>query len=90
MTNNFQALPSLMQVSARVIRGIDGSPIVGARVTNGSATAVADSQGLVTFSLSFGATYSMKLELPSNATYVVQGTLNGEVRGDLRRTFVVF
>jgi subtilisin family serine protease len=89
-TNNFQALPSEIQISARVIRGTNGAPIQGARVTNGSSTATADSQGLVTFSVPFGASYSMKLELPSDATYIVQDTLSGEAEGALRRTFVVF
>ncbi len=90
MTNDFQALLSQLEVSARVIRGIDGTPIVGARITNGSSTAISDSQGLVTFSLPFGAAYSMKLELPPDATYIVQDTLSGEAEGALRRTFVVF
>ncbi len=89
-TNNFQALPSQLQISARVIRGIDGTPIQGARVTNGSSTATSDAQGLVVFSVPFGAAYSMKLELPSDATYTVQDTLSGEAQGALRRTFVVF
>ncbi len=89
-TNNFQALPSDLQISARVIRGTNGTPIQGARVTNGSSTATADSQGLVTFSVPFGASYAMKLELPSDATYIVQDTLSGEAQGALRRTFVVF
>jgi hypothetical protein len=89
-TNNFQALPALLQLSARVIRGSDGSAIAGARVTNGAATAISDAQGLVSFSLPFGATYGMKLELPAGASYVVQDTLSGEVQGAVRRTFVVF
>jgi len=89
-TNNFQALPALLQLSARVIRGSDGSTIAGARVTNGAATAVSDAQGLVSFSLPFGASYAMKIELPPGASYVVQDTLSGEVQGAVRRTFVVF
>ena len=90
MTNSFQALPSGIQVSARVIRGLDGTPVAGAIVTSGSVTATSDSNGIVTFSASFGSTYSMRLTLPPNATYVLQETLSGEVQGPVRRTFVVY
>jgi subtilisin family serine protease len=90
VTHNFDAIQSGVVVSARVIRGDSGAPLVGVPVKLGDRVAISDGQGVVSFTLQYGASYSMSVILPVGMAYAVEGDISGAVYGPVRRTFVLF
>lgn len=90
VTHNFKAIESGVVVSARVIRGDSGAPLVGVPVKLGDRVAISDGQGVVSFTLQYGASYTMSVVLPVGMAYAVEGDISGTVYGPVRRTFVLF
>jgi hypothetical protein len=77
-------------VSAKVVHGATGAPLSQVVVRLGDAQAVTNAEGLVSFSVPYGSSYSMTVELPLGRTYATERTVSGVVYGPLQRLFVLF
>jgi hypothetical protein len=90
VTHNFEAVPSSVLVSGKVVNGTTGAPLSQVVVRLGDVQAVTNADGLVSFSLPYGSSYSMTVEPPLGKTYAAERTLSGVVYGPLVRLFVLF
>ncbi len=90
VTHNFESVPSSVLVSAKVVHGATGAPLSQVVVRLGDAQAVTNAEGLVSFSVPYGSSYSMTVELPLGRTYATERTVSGVVYGPLQRLFVLF
>jgi hypothetical protein len=56
----------------------------------GDAQAVTNTDGMVSFPMPYGSSYSMTVELPLGKTYATERTISGVVHGPVQRLFVLF